>query len=65
LKDKQLELYQIIDNVKIFYHLHLFESMKQLHSIFNLKLLHSCHQDLLSEQHLKSFKSLTIENVDY
>ena len=31
LKDKQLELYQIIVKAKIFYHLHLSISMKHLH----------------------------------
>jgi hypothetical protein len=65
LKDKQLEFYQIIVNVEIFYHLHLSESMKQLHSMFNLKLLCSYHQDSLSEQHSKSFKLLTMKNDDH
>ncbi len=41
LKDKQLELYQITVKVEIFYHLYLSISMKQLHSMFSLKLLHS------------------------
>ncbi len=41
LKDKQLKLYQITVKVEIFYHLRLLISMKQLHSIFSLKLLHS------------------------
>ncbi len=40
LKDKQLEFYQIIVKVEIFYHFHLSISMKQLHSMFSLKLLH-------------------------
>ncbi len=40
LKDKQLELYQIMIKIEIFYHLHLLISMKQLHSVFNSKLLH-------------------------
>ncbi len=65
LKDKQLELYQIIVKAKIFYHLHLSISMKQLHSMFSSKLLHSCSEDSLSEQHLKSSKSLTIEDDDH
>ncbi len=65
LKDKQLELYQIIVKVEIFYHLHLLISMKQLHSMFSLKLLHSYSQDSLSEQHLKSSRLLTIENDDH
>ncbi len=41
LKDKQLEFYQITVKVEIFYHLHLSISIKQLHSMFSLKLLHS------------------------
>ncbi len=65
LKDKQLKLYQIIVKVEIFYHLHLSISMKQLHSMFSLKLLHFYSQDSLSEQHLKSSKSLTIKNNDH
>ncbi len=65
LKDKQLEFYQITVKVEIFYHLHLLISMKQLHSMFSLKLLWSYLEDSLSEQHLKSSKSLTIENDDH
>ncbi len=65
LKDKQLEFYQITVKVEIFYHLRLLISMKQLHSMFSSKLLCSCFQDSLSEQHLKSSRSLTIENNDY
>ncbi len=65
LKDKQLKLYQITVKVEIFYHLHLSISMKQLHSMFSLKLLCFYSQDSLSEQHLKSSKSLTIEDDDY
>ncbi len=65
LKDKQLEFYQITVKVEIFYHLHLSISMKQLHSMFSLKLLWSYLEDSLSEQHLKSSKSLTIENDDH
>ncbi len=49
LKDKQLELYQIMIKVEIFYHLHLSVSMKQLHSMFSSKLLRSYFDDLLSE----------------
>jgi len=41
LKDKQLELYQIMIKVEIFYHLRLLISMKQLHLMFSSKLLHS------------------------
>ncbi len=65
LKDKQLKLYQITVKVEIFYHLHLSVSMKQLHSMFSLKLLRSYSQDSLSEQHLKSSRSLTIEDDDH
>ncbi len=65
LKDKQLELYQITVKVEIFYHLHLLISMKQLHSMFSSRLLHSYSQDSLSEQHLKSSKSLIIKNDDH
>ncbi len=65
LKYKQLELYQIIANVKIFYCLRLFESMKWLHSMFSLKLLRFYSDDSLSEQHSKSFKSLTIEDDEH
>ncbi len=49
LKDKQLEFYQITVKVEIFYHLHLLISMKQLHLMFNLKLLCSYFKDSLSE----------------
>ena len=65
LKDKQLELYQITIKVEIIYHLHLSISMKQLHSMFSSKLFRSCSQDLLSEQHLKSSKSLTIKDDNH
>ncbi len=51
LKDKQLKLYQITVKVEIFYHLHLLISMKQLHSMFSLKLLRSYLDDFLSKQH--------------
>ncbi len=61
LKDKQLKFYQITVKVEIFYHFYLSISMKQLHSMFSSKLLHSCLDDFLSEQHSESFKSLTIE----
>ena len=65
LKDKQLEFYQITVKVEIFYHLHLSISMKQLHSMFSSKLLHSYFDDLLSEQHSESSRSLTIENDEH
>ncbi len=65
LKDKQLKFYQITVKVEIFYHLHLLISMKQLHLMFSLKLLCSYSQDSLSEQHLKSSKSLTIKDDDH
>ncbi len=65
LKDKQLKLFQITVKVEIFYHLHLSISMKQLHLMFSSKLLCSYSQDSLSEQHLKSFRSLTIKNNDH
>ncbi len=65
LKDKQLELYQIIANVEIFYHLHLSESMKWLYSMFSSKLLHLYSDNSLSEQHSESSKSLTIENDEH
>ncbi len=62
LKDKQLKSYQITVKVEIFYHLHLSISIKQLHLMFSSKLLCSCLDDFLSEQHSESFKSLTIED---
>ncbi len=65
LKDKQLESYQITVKVEIFYHFYLLISMKQLHSMFSSKLLHSCLNDLLSEQHSESSKSLTIEDDEH
>ncbi len=65
LKNKQLKLYQITVKVEIFYHLRLSISMKQLHSMFSSKLLHSYLDDLLSEQHSESFRSLTIENDEH
>ncbi len=65
LKDKQLESYQITVKVEIFYHLRLSISMKQLHLMFSSKLLRSCLNDFLSEQHSESFKSLTIEDDEH
>ncbi len=64
LKDKQLELYQIIVKVKIFYHLHLSVSMKHLHSMFSLKLLQSYSKNLLSKQHAESFRLIIINDDD-
>jgi len=65
LKDKQLKLYQITVKVEIFYHLRLSISMKQLHLMFSSKLLCSYFNDLLSEQHSKSFRLLTIKDDDH
>jgi len=65
LKDKQLKLYQITVKVEIFYHLRLLISMKQLHSMFSSKLLRSYFNDLLSEQHSESSKSLTIKDDEH
>ncbi len=65
LKDKQLKLYQITVKVEIFYHFYLLVSMKQLHSVFSSRLLRSYFDDFLSEQHLKSFKSFTIEDNEH
>ncbi len=65
LKDKQLKSYQITVKVEIFYHLHLSISMKQLHLMFSSKLLCSCLDDFLSEQHSKSSRFLTIENDEH
>jgi len=65
LKDKQLESYQITVKVEIFYHLCLSISMKQLHSMFSSKLLHSCFDDFLSEQHSESSRFLTIEDDEH
>ncbi len=65
LKNKQLKLYQITVKVEIFYHLRLSISMKQLHLMFSSKLLHSYLDDLLSEQHSESFRSLTIEDDEH
>ncbi len=65
LKDKQLESYQITVKVKIFYHLCLLISMKQLHSMFSSKLLCSCLNDFLSEQHSKSSRFLTIKDDEH
>ncbi len=65
LKDKQLELYQITVKVEIIYHLHLSISMKKLHLMFSLKLLQSCSEDSLSEQHSKSLRLITIKNDEH
>ncbi len=65
LKDKQLSLYQITAKVSIFYHLRLSVSMKHLHSMFSSKLLRSYSEDLLSEQHSESLRSITIEDDEH
>ncbi len=62
LKNKQLDFYQITAKVSIFYHLHLSVSMKHLHSMFSSKLLWLYSEDLLSEQHSKSLKLITIKD---
>ena len=64
LKDKQLESYQIIVKVRIFYHLRLSVSMKHLHSMFSSKLLQSYSEDSLSEQHAKSLRLIIINDDD-
>ncbi len=64
LKDKQLELYQITVKAKIFYHLHLSISMKHLHLMFSSKLLQLYSEDFLSEQHVKSFRLIIINDND-
>ncbi len=64
LKDKQLELYQITVKAKVFYYLHLSVSMKHLHSMFNLKLLRSYSENLLSKQHAEFLKFIIIEEDD-
>ncbi len=65
LKDKQLDLYQVTAKVSIFYHLHLSVSMKHLHSMFSSKLLRSYSEDLLSEQHSESSRSITIKDDEH
>ncbi len=65
LKDKQLNLYQITAKIDIFYHLRLSISMKHLHSIFSSKLLRSYSEDLLSEQHSESLRSITIKDDEH
>ncbi len=65
LKDKQLDSYQIIAKVNIFYHLHLSVSMKHLHSMFSSKLLRSYSENSLSEQHSESLRSITIKDDEH
>ncbi len=65
LKDKQLNLYQITAKMSIFYHLHLSVSMKHLHSIFSSKLLQLYSEDLLSEQHSESLRSIIIKDNEH
>ena len=56
LKDKQLDFYLIIVKVETFYYFHLFTSMKHIQSY---------SEDLLSEQHSESLKSITIEDDEH
>ncbi len=65
LKDKQLNLYSIIVKVETFYHLCLFTSMKHIHSMFSSKLLQLYSENFLSEQYLKSFRSITIKDNEH
>ncbi len=65
LKDKQLNFYSIIVKVETFYHLRLFTSMKHIHSMFSSKLLWSYSEDLLSEQHSESLRSITIKDDEH
>ncbi len=65
LKDKQLNLYQIIAKVSIFYHLHLSVSMKHLHLMFSSKLLWLYSENSLSEQHSESLRLITIEDDEH
>ncbi len=65
LKDKQLDFYSIIVKVETFYHLHLFTSMKHIHSMFSSKLLWSYSENSLSEQHSKSLRSITIKDDEH
>ncbi len=65
LKDKQLNSYQIIAKVSIFYHLHLSVSIKHLHLMFSSKLLWSYSENSLSEQHSESLKSITIKDDEH
>ncbi len=64
LKDKQLESYQITVKARVFYHLHLSVSIKHLHLMFNLKLLWSYSEDLLSEQHAEFLRFIIINKDD-
>ena len=65
LKDKQLELYQIIVKAEIFYHLHLSISIKHLHLMFSLKLLRFYSDDSLSKQQSESFRLIIIKDNKY
>ena len=65
LKDKQLNLYSIIVKVKTFYHLHLFTSMKHIHLMFSSKILQLYSNDSLSDQHIESLRSITIEDEEH
>ncbi len=65
LKDKQLDFYSIIVKVKTFYHFRLFTSMKHIHSMFSSKILQLYSNDSLSDQHIKSLKSITIKDEEH
>ncbi len=65
LKDKQLNFYQIIAKVSIFYYLRLSVSMKHLHSMFSSKLLQSYSENFLSEQHSESLRSIIIKDDEH
>ena len=65
LNDKQLDLYSIIVKVETFYYLRLFTSMKHIHSMFSSKILRLYSNDSLSDQHIESFRSITIEDKEH
>ncbi len=65
LKDKQLDFYSIIVKVETFYHLRLFTSMKHIHSMFSFKILQLYSNDSLSNQHIESLRSITIEDEEH
>ena len=65
LKDKQLDFYSIIFKVKTFYHFHLFTSMKHIHLMFSFKILQLYLNDSLSDQHIESLRSITIEDEEH
>ncbi len=65
LKDKQLNFYSIIVKVETFYHLHLSTSMKHIHLMFSSKILQLYSNDSLSDQHIKSLRSITIKDDEH